>query len=400
MTVGRTRRHLATGIAALVALGSCSGDDDSPPSLPEPSASSSTSVAPASTTGSTDQLTDAEFELWLRRKLTLPAMPAFTIPLDVFVDERDRELRDRLGLQPGLYEGIAVIDARCDAAGADIAADAGSSSSTSDGSGRFEDGAVAIAIDADGSGSYSDGTKSILVESDGSGSYESGSLSLVIESDGSGTYRDATREIRVDSDRTGSFRDEDIDVSVTELGGFAYQDGDGSIEQSQDGEVSSEGDDSHADVIARVLAEGLPLFPPVPHVGPVPAPAAGTSCGSVIRLDANVLFDFNADTLRPEAAALLDRVAALLVALGSPRLRVDGHTDSVGTDEYNLDLSARRAATVRQALIERGVTAGSIEARGSGESTPLVPNATPEGADDPAARQLNRRVELILLDGE
>jgi OOP family OmpA-OmpF porin len=259
---------------------------------------------------------------------------------------------------------------------------------------------VSIAIGADGSGTYTDSVRSVVVESDGSGSYTSGDLSLVIESDGSGTYRDAERDIRVDSDRTGHFRDADIDVEVAELGGFVYEDEHGRIEATQDGKVSSDGDGSYADVIHHVLADGLPLFPPVPHVGPVPAPAPGTSCGSVIRLDANVLFDFGADPLRPDAAALVNRVADLLVTLGSPAVRIEGHTDAIGEERDNLDLSERRARTVQDALVQRGVVPGSISTAGFGESRPIAPNTKPDGTDDPAGRQLNRRVELVLLESE
>jgi hypothetical protein len=115
--------------------------------------------------------------------------------------------------------------------------------------GRYDDGSVSITSTVPAA---TDPAKSIVVESDGSASYTSEDLSLVIESDGSGTYRDASRDIKVDSDRTGHFRDGEVDVSVTELGGFVYKDENGTIEATQDGEVTFEGDGAHVDVIAAL----------------------------------------------------------------------------------------------------------------------------------------------------
>jgi outer membrane protein OmpA-like peptidoglycan-associated protein len=73
------------------------------------------------------------------------------------------------------------------------------------------------------------------------------------------------------------------------------------------------------------------------------------------------------------------------------RVRVDGHTDSRGSDAYNQSLSERRAAAVRQVFIDHGIDAGRLEARGFGESRPAAPNDTPENM------RLNRRVEFTPL---
>jgi OOP family OmpA-OmpF porin len=395
----RRLRRIATS-AALLVLVACTGDDEAgrAPSTTAPVTAPSSASA-SSATDAVGEMTGAEFELWLRQKLSLPPLPSFSVPLDAFVDAEDRALAEDLEIPPGLYEGIAVVDARC-APGANdaVAADASNDFRGNDGSGVFREGDVEIVVEGDGSGSFTDGARTITIESDGSGSYTGGGLSVEIESDGSGLYDDGRRRMEVDSDRSGSYADADIEVTASGTGSGTYRDARRTVEVSPGGGVESTGDRALAEVVARVLADGLPLFPPVPHVGPVPEPVSGTSCGSVIRLDANVLFDFDADTLRPEAGALLDRVASLLVSLGSPPLRVDGHTDSIGSEAYNLDLSTRRAATVRDALATRGVAAGSIETQGFGESRPLAPNETVDGADDPAGRQLNRRVELVLRD--
>ncbi len=74
---------------------------------------------------------------------------------------------------------------------------------------------------------------------------------------------------------------------------------------------------------------------------------------------------------------------------------IEGHSDSVGDDAYNQKLSERRAQSVQQWLASRNVSQ-SISTRGWGESKPLVPNTNPDGADNPANRQKNRRVEIIV----
>jgi len=119
----------------------------------------------------------------------------------------------------------------------------------------------------------------------------------------------------------------------------------------------------------------------------------GKACGTLIRLSAGVLFDFDKDTLRPSAVPLLAAVAKALKG-SSKAIQVNGHTDSKGADAYNLDLSERRAATVAKALQGDGLTA-PLTIHGFGETQPVAPN-TLKGADNPVGRQLNRRVELVI----
>jgi OOP family OmpA-OmpF porin len=401
--VPAVRRWRTLVIALSFAAASCTDDGGDDPAVTEPPGESSTTATGETTpttddTGEQPALTDEQFEAALRQRLALPALPSFALPLDVFVDRADRELATRLEIPPGLYEGIAVVDARCDGTGEAVAADASGDFRGRDGSGTYAEGPVQVVVEGDGSGSFTDGVRSIVIESDGSGSYTGDGLVVEIESDGSGRYDDGSRVIEVDSDRSGSYEDDAVRIEVGSSGSATYRDDVRFVDVSPDGEIEVDGDDTHADVIATVLREGLPLFPPVPHVGEIPEPAGGASCGSVIRLDANVLFEFDSDALAPEADALLDRVAALLVALGSPPLRIDGHTDAVGSEDYNLDLSSRRAESVRVALVTRGVDGAALETSGLGESRPIAPNETPGGGDDPSGRRLNRRVELVLLD--
>jgi OOP family OmpA-OmpF porin len=117
----------------------------------------------------------------------------------------------------------------------------------------------------------------------------------------------------------------------------------------------------------------------------------GCEVEAVIQLE-GVHFDFDKSTLRPEAKVILNEAAALLTQHNRVVVEVAGHTDSVGTDAYNQGLSERRANSVRDYLIEKGINASRLTAVGYGESRPVASN------DTAAGRQENRRVELVVLD--
>jgi outer membrane protein OmpA-like peptidoglycan-associated protein len=106
-----------------------------------------------------------------------------------------------------------------------------------------------------------------------------------------------------------------------------------------------------------------------------------------------IFFEFNSTTLRPEAHALLDKVGAALASddLATFRFSVEGHTDSVGSEGFNDQLSRDRAAAVKTYLLARGVPEERLSTIGHGETTPVASNQTDNG------RQRNRRVEVINL---
>lgn len=125
--------------------------------------------------------------------------------------------------------------------------------------------------------------------------------------------------------------------------------------------------------------------------------AADTPEGSLVTLPEEVLFDFDSDQLKPEASTTLDRLAEAIVLAANRRVSIRGHTDGRGADDYNQGLSERRAAAVRDYLVQRhGVDPARLEAVGFGETQPVAPNEAPDGSDDPAGRQRNRRVEVFL----
>jgi outer membrane protein OmpA-like peptidoglycan-associated protein len=106
----------------------------------------------------------------------------------------------------------------------------------------------------------------------------------------------------------------------------------------------------------------------------------------------DVLFDTGQATLKPGAYTTVDRLATVLKEDASRKVLIEGHTDNVGSDDYNQGLSERRAQAVQAALFERGVAAGQISTVGKGESTPVASN------DSPVGRQQNRRVELVFQE--
>ncbi|MEP0547778.1 MAG: OmpA family protein [Rhodothermales bacterium] len=105
-----------------------------------------------------------------------------------------------------------------------------------------------------------------------------------------------------------------------------------------------------------------------------------------------VLFDTGSDRIKPESTPTLDDIAETLRQYGDLRLRIEGHTDNAGSADANRQLSERRAAAVRDYLVQReGIDASRLESAGLGQTAPAADNATPEG------RQTNRRVELVVL---
>src|SRR5499427_8550740 len=126
---------------------------------------------------------------------------------------------------------------------------------------------------------------------------------------------------------------------------------------------------------------------PVPPPPPPPPPPPAPKVERTIILD-DVLFDFDKSAIKPEAAQILDRLVAFMSENKDKRVALSGHTDSIGTEAYNLKLSDRRWMSVRDYVVKKGVESGRVSGQGFGESKPIASNATAEG------RAKNRRVEI------
>jgi photosystem I P700 chlorophyll a apoprotein A2 len=119
-----------------------------------------------------------------------------------------------------------------------------------------------------------------------------------------------------------------------------------------------------------------------------------------VELPADVLFDFNQANIRPDAVAALNKLLTIIKAQpGNGPVRIEGYTDALGSDAYNQKLSEKRAVSVKTWLMLQGITASRLQSRGFGEAKPRVPNAKPDGSDDPEGRQQNRRVEVLITKG-
>jgi len=119
--------------------------------------------------------------------------------------------------------------------------------------------------------------------------------------------------------------------------------------------------------------------------------ARPTDRGMVLTL-CDVLFKTNRSTLLPRAAKNIDQLSQFMNKYPDRKIVVEGHTDSRGSAEYNMLLSKRRADSVKNALVEKGIDESRIMTRGYGETHPAASNKTAAG------RQQNRRVEVIILD--
>ncbi len=129
-----------------------------------------------------------------------------------------------------------------------------------------------------------------------------------------------------------------------------------------------------------------PAAPPPPRPAPVPEPLAKAKREKIVLR--GVHFDFDKSTIRPDARPILDEAATILQQHPDIRVSVEGHTDAVGSDAYNLKLSERRAAAVKRYLIDHGIVASRLTSEGFGKRRPVATNDTADG------RAQNRRVEL------
>ena len=114
-----------------------------------------------------------------------------------------------------------------------------------------------------------------------------------------------------------------------------------------------------------------------------------TARGLIVSMP-DVLFDFNKYTLKPEAREKLAKISGIVLAYPDLKLNIEGYTDSIGSDQYNLELSDKRADSVKGYLISEGVKPNNVSSTGFGKADPVADNSTAAG------RKLNRRVEMVV----
>ena len=143
-------------------------------------------------------------------------------------------------------------------------------------------------------------------------------------------------------------------------------------------------------LLTKEEVEAPPAPPPPPPPQAEPAPVAPAPKRIVLR---GVNFDYDKSNIKPQFAPILDEAAQTLKDNPDINVSIEGHTDSIGSDEYNQRLSERRAQAVKQYLVSKGIAASRLSAVGKGEQEPIAPN-TKDGRDNPEGRAMNRRAEL------
>lgn len=256
----------------------------------------------------------------------------------------------------------------------------------SDGSGK-KIGNGAITNNGDGTGSYIGAGVIINVEENGGGSYITGGSAYTIPGDGSGEKITPGDIIKNFGNGSGE---------QVSSGSIIRNFGDGSGEYIGAGiTIKNNGDGTGEVNGVSIKVKPLPKLAPVGKFPELAALEPIDVCGVAITFQDEVLFDFGSDVVRPEGVSSLRQLGDAIGHVNVPKLLVHGHTDSISDEAFNQSLSERRANAVAQVLRDSGLTS-QIEATGFGESKPVAPNEQPDGSDNPAGRQLNRRAEIII----
>jgi outer membrane protein OmpA-like peptidoglycan-associated protein len=149
------------------------------------------------------------------------------------------------------------------------------------------------------------------------------------------------------------------------------------------------------------LAATYPVAPLTFPIGPLDFPSglitSETTTTIEVTLPADILFDFDKADIRADAQVPLHEAAQLLRDKARGPVMIQGYTDALGNDTYNQRLSERRASAVKTWFAtHQGLASMKFGISGFGSRNPVAPNRNPDGSDNPAGRQLNRRVTLII----
>ena len=178
-----------------------------------------------------------------------------------------------------------------------------------------------------------------------------------------------------------------VTPNATDSQGLPVRDGQGACVQSSGIE--------HPDCVAKKAEPAKPAAPAAPPAPVVPppaaqpaAPAAPSSVKQSITIQAEALFDFDKSVLKPAGKKSIDDAVAKMQRVDVEMVIATGHTDSIGTDAYNQKLSERRATSVKEYMVSKGIPSAKITTLGKGETQPVATNKTKEG------RAKNRRVDI------
>ncbi len=179
-----------------------------------------------------------------------------------------------------------------------------------------------------------------------------------------------------------------VTPNLTDSAGNPVRDASGACVQSSGIE--------HPDCVAKKAEPAKPAAPSAPAAPakpsgpatPAAAAAAPKSVKQAVTIQAEALFDFDKSVLKPEGKKSIDDAIAKMKSIDVEIVIATGHTDSIGTDAYNQKLSERRATSVKEYMVSKGVPAAKVTTLGKGETQPVATNKTKEG------RAKNRRVDI------
>ena len=381
-------------IALALGLAACSDNSESNPAKPSPATSQSSQAA----SQPKNELKNAD--------IPVAYIPPIVVPDFLSMTPQQWQLQKLLPAALNPSSGIQVKPAPCKDAKPDansaetqvIKTDQGTLLVGEGNGGLFSSDQLTISLNDDGTGvlvaKLDDQTSfTVYGSNNGKGSYVGPEGRFDINGDGSGTWRKGSTTVTINKNGSATLHDDRGLLTIKPDGSGTWQRNGGNAEY-----IENFGDGTGVlGSINPIKVKMAPwqVPPPVAAMPPIqklPKPTA--SCGYIINLAENILFDYDKHGLNPAAYPLLNELAQALQQTKVEHIEIAGHTDSKGSDDYNLRLSLQRAQAVLQALQQRH-SAGQATAHGYGEAQPVAPNEV-DGTDSPSNRQLNRRVEILV----
>ncbi len=336
----------------------------------------------------------------------IPAIPVIEVPTIPSYSEDQKKVLDSVKEKIEAVPGVTVKEATCENGEivyvSDFLVSDGDSSVTKtqegtsvvneDGSGVLNTENATAVIGEDGTGVVKKDGVSAAISPDGRAviSDENNDITLVRAPDGTGTYDSSDVSISIAGEYKATYKGPNYSLVYSQEGKAQYSDQELSIIISDGKAMITKGDETIT-VDAKPLAK-VPLIGKLP---PLEKLERNNVCGIRIVFDDSILFDFDKYELRPEGQEVIKKVVGIVNDLNIASIEVHGHTDSMASDDYNMELSNNRANAVKKYAGDLGIKS-SVTAKGFGETKPVAPNTNSDGSDNPAGRQENRRVEFFI----